>query len=417
MVPSRRLARFLLILGAFVALPTSYGVAQERCDQAFFTEQEIAMLALQRDFEVRFSQQKVANLRMSEGRTIHSQLIPPREGMPVFLFMPGSNRGLTVDHPALLTVSGLGYGVATFNFSTQPMSVSALPKGERPHFRDQRLSIEDFARETEFVADRLRAAGHQEIIPVSLSYSGAASPFLKGFHRVIDTVPMTSSAATDPVSDFGRRMFRATMPGPFGQAFARGILLSKYRDHWQDQVKGILKQFPELDATRADDMVQGYARMSEASEGTSWKNVNAASVSHHTYMFAMGEGPVLLRDQLSTFRRLLTEREDALLYLVGEAGHLIPSDQPHAYAVILHAVAQGTAGLKSGIIMVDPKEGKVTPLEKADALKFIDEVLPQLPTNESVVADQQMGLLKGAMQKLGINSGESGPLPGLGAGQ
>ena len=103
-----------------------------------------------------------------------------------------------------------GFGVATFNFSTQPLSVAQLAEKEEPYFKSHDVSLKDLAEETAAIAGALKKQyGIDNVIPVSLSYSGAVSPFIKGYKLMIETVPMTSAAAENPQLEQYRQMLKA----------------------------------------------------------------------------------------------------------------------------------------------------------------------------------------------------------------
>jgi pimeloyl-ACP methyl ester carboxylesterase len=281
-----------------------------------------------------------------------------------------------------------GFGGATFNFSTQPFSVSTLNKGESPFFRRKNPKLQDLAAEVEAVANLLREKGFANIIPVSLSYSGAVSAHLKGFPLVLETVPMTSTAATNPQLEKFRQTLKAgELFNPiFGPGITRSLLDQAYRKQWTQQTEAITKQF-NLPADRKEDMIEGYTSMSRAAEGFDWKDVRLDSKTRRVFVLAGNEAPTLLRNQIQTFQRLMSERNDALMFLVLESGHVVPAEQPIAYASLIRLLVTNKIGISSGVVIVKPSTGEIQATTGADATKTLEKILEQLPKDSDQAAD------------------------------
>lgn len=396
--------RLLSVLSFSLILQSSQVFAQAKCEAAFKTDAELAQIAAQAELKERIGRTETKVLVMERGRAIYSQVIPGKPGMPTFLLMPGVNRGLTLTDPAPTILASFGYGVASFHFSTQPFSISHLPKGERSYAKTHEMTMADFARETEFVAKALKDAGSPQVIPVSLSFSGAVSPALKGFPLIIETVPMTSSEAANPMSEKGRQMLRLGLAfWPFGNVMGDVVLMAQYRNHWKGQVEAITKQFPDLDAKRADDMLEGYARMSAASEGSAWDVPQLPKDTRRVFVLAAGESPVFFRNQLETFREIYKTHDDALLFVVNKSGHVVPSDQPAAYATLLHVTASGM-GLKKGVVIFDPStNNSVIYATPEQVSTFLDNVIAKLPTTDDVVREQGTEFFRTALKQSGLD--------------
>lgn len=303
--------------------------------------------------------------RMGEGRLIHSQIIAPQNPeRPTLLLMPGSNRSFTSEDLGVRQLVAQGFGVATLNLSAQPFSIAALPGVERPAFFKNEPTLQDFAAEAQFLAERLRADyGIQNIIPVSLSYSGAISPFLKGFPVIVETAPMTSTAASNPVlANYYQSLKLAASFNPiFGPAIMRNSLDTSYRQVWIGQVKEIIDQFG-LPQGRSSDMVEGYVRLSRASEEFAWGNPHISSAiardTRRVFIVGKDEAPLLLKNQIETFKQMRSIRNDTLLFIIEDAGHVIPEMQPAAYAAVFEALSAKYLEDQSGIVIISPATGR-----------------------------------------------------------
>ncbi|MBI3548394.1 MAG: hypothetical protein HY078_04995 [Elusimicrobia bacterium] len=308
--------------------------------------------------------------RIGPGRVLFTQTIrPSHAGKPTFLMLPGVNRSLLAEEPAAKAIAAKGYGVATFNFSVQPLSIAALEEGERPAFRAKDLSLEDLAEEAESFAASLSGT---RLIPVSLSYSGAVSPYLRGFPLIIETAPLTSAAAQNPDLDRYRQTLRAAeLWNPvFGPGITRASLDQSYKSVWRGQVDATLRQF-DLPASRREDMIEGYTVMSRATEGFAWKGLELPAETRRVFILGGGEARPLRSHQIETFLGLLESRTDALLVLIEGAGHIIPSEQPRAFADVLDLIATNGFEIASGVVVVSPSTGRTRVVPAADAAAFL----------------------------------------------
>lgn len=318
--------------------------------------------------------------KLGRGRNVVVQIVEAQPGKPTFLFLPGVNRGLLLEEPAAQELIKNGNGVVGFNFSVQPLSINTLPSSEKAGFYDVEVTLDTLAAEAEGVAKMIKAQYQvKNLLPVSLSYTGAVSNKLKGFPAVIDAVPLTSMAAFSPELAMYRNWLRA---GEFwnpiyGPGITRAALDAAYRMQWTKQVEGMTQQFG-LDRRRAGEMVDGYIRLSRATEGFEWKNGQTDRVKR-TFIFAAKENPALLRTQIEAARERVAKGSGESIFLVNESGHIIPAEQPIAYAKILELVAAGRNA--PGVTLVTPSTGEFKTLSTEDSLRLLDKALKELPTS------------------------------------
>ncbi len=317
-------------------------------------------------------------LRLGNGRIVYFEYLKAaKKGAATFLLMPGVNRSLLMSEDGAQALAKKGYGVATMNFSVQPFSVNELEKNEIPFFMNQSPTLKDLALEVEALAKDLQQQLQAEtVIPVSLSYSGAVSPFLKNFPLVIDTVPLTSSAAQNPELEQYRQSLKlGEMWNPiFGPGITRSLLDQAYRSKWADQVDSLSKQF-NLASDRRSQMIEGYTTLSRATEGFEWDVAQLPAKTRRVFMFAGNEGKGLLEHQVRTFLKVYSADPKSLLFVVKDSGHLIPGDQPESYAGVLDLVAQGKTLEMGGVVEVDPSTRKSRTFQGAQAQKYLIDLV------------------------------------------
>ncbi|MBX2994572.1 MAG: hypothetical protein KF681_07115 [Bdellovibrionaceae bacterium] len=320
-------------------------------------------------------------VRLGTGRQLTVQSIKPATASdPVLLLMPGVNRALLASDPTVTMLAAQGYGVMIFNLSPQPLSVATLAKNERPAFRDHKFELQDLANEVQALAERAKKdMGTDNVIPVSLSYTGAVSAHLKGFPLIFETVPMTSSAATNPKLEEYRQLLKSgEFFNPiFGPGITRNMLDTAYRQQWSQQVETMTKQF-NLPKERRDDMIEGYTVLSRATEGFAWNLKDLSPGTRRVFLLAGNEAPPLLRHQIDTFEALLKTREDALAFLVLETGHVIPSERPEIYSAALKMVTSGSLPMKSGLVVIQPSTNETKMFPGAQAIEVLNKIREQL---------------------------------------
>ncbi|QDK37003.1 hypothetical protein [Bdellovibrio sp. NC01] len=314
-------------------------------------------------------------LRLGDGRVVYFEYAKAtKKDAPTFLLMPGVNRSLLLNESGPKELIARGYGVAAMNFSVQPFSVDALEKNETPFFMtNSKISLADLAAEVQELATDLKEQFQvSDVIPVSLSYSGAVSPFLKNFPVIVEAVPLTSGPAQNPqLEQYRQSLKMGEFWNPiFGPGITRNLLDQAYRSKWSEQVDAISNQFA-FDSSRKDQMIEGYTVLSRATEGYEWDLTTLPSKTRRVFMFAANESKSLLQHQVNTFLALYAKDKNVLLFVVKNSGHVIPSDQPESYAGILDLVAQGKTDKLGGVIEVDPDQHATKTYQNSDAKTYL----------------------------------------------
>ncbi|MBC7539981.1 MAG: hypothetical protein H7281_14255 [Bacteriovorax sp.] len=332
-------------------------------------------------FNSAFAKIEDLTFKMASNRLLAFQIIrAPKDTLPTFLFLPGVNRSLLADDKALQILSRQGFGIVTMNFSTQPFSVSRLEKSIKPSFVGTTYKLEDLATEVSALSDELKKNfGVKTIIPVSISFSGAVSSTMQNAPLIIDAVPMTSSAAVNPDLEAYRTYLKSMeIFNPiFGPALTRSLLDQAYYKKWNDQVDSITKQF-NLNSDRDSDMVEGYTVLSRASEGFVWDTKNTAAQTRRIFIFARNDSALLLKDQLSVFLKVLETTPNALAFIVNDSGHVVPTEQPEAYANILMYLVSADTKAVSGIFEVQPGTDKPKFYKGNEAKQYVTNLINSL---------------------------------------
>lgn len=328
-----------------------------------------------------FAEIEKLTMKLSNDRVVAVEFVKPKSPkMPTFLFLPGVNRGLIANDDALERLTQQGFGVVAMNFSVQPFSVNALEKNVRPAFRSKSFSLDELGQEADILAAQVKKTYQiSNIIPVSISYSSAVSSTLQNYPLIIDVVPMTSSAAVNPQLEAYRATLKAgEIWNPiFGPSITRSMLDQAYYSQWKDQVEAMIQTF-DLNPARRSDMVEGYTVLSRAAEGFVWDTAKTPKTTRRVFMLAHEDDATLLKDQLQLVQRQLNAGANILAFVVKNSGHVLPADQPEAYASIIASVTNGTMKDATGIVEFDPSTSKAKIYKAAEAQKYISSLINSL---------------------------------------
>lgn len=308
--------------------------------------------------------------------TLAYQFRAPQHGRPTYILLPGVNRGTMFSDPAVEALTKDGSGVLAINFSAHPLSVAQLKSDDRINFDG--VTLKSLAQETVALARKIAkqyAIPLEHMIPVTLSYSGAVSPWLTEFPVVVDMVPLTSFRAFNPqLSLYYDTLKAGELLNPiFGPAITRASLDTAYRTQWIPQVQSMIQQYA-LPEARRGDMVEGYTALSRAVEGYSWAKEKPSKSVRRVFVIAENESNSLQADQLRTILDLKSQGYAITTVVIGHSGHIIPSDQPGAYVTALRAVADDRWS-EGTLTWIDPIKNRVSTLEKDAGDKLLRSML------------------------------------------
>lgn len=328
-----------------------------------------------------FAETEKLTMKLANDRIVAFEFVKPNDPkMPTFLFLPGVNRGMIANDDALEALAQQGFGIVAMNFSVQPFSVDALGKNVRPAFRSKSFNLSELGQEADILAAQIKKTFQiQNIIPVSISYSAAVSSTLQNYPLIIDVVPMTSSAAVNPQLETYRATLKAgEIWNPiFGPGITRSLLDQAYFSQWTSQVDAMISTF-NLDTSKKSDMIEGYTVLSRAAEGFVWDISKTSKTTKRVFMLAHDDNSNLLKNQLELVSKMLQEGANVLAFVVNKSGHVMPADQPQAYAAIIASVATGTMKEATGIVEFEPGSSQVKAFKGVEAQKYIQNLINTL---------------------------------------
>ncbi len=349
----------LLIVIVTTALETSV-FARNTCQDLFVSARSETTSA-----------RRLESLRLSVGtgnslRSLALEHLPAQPGQPTLLMMPGAISPVSAGHPAFKKLAQSGVGLVSFAYSHQPGSLKAATREAVQALEQGEVSISGWVAETLTVRDHFARQG-VELIPVSLSFTGAVTPSLQGFNRIIEMVPMTSTDATSATGAAVRDQLKAAaMWNPFfGQQLVRQQIDFSYRAYWQSVVDSLARdpQFPgELRGTLLDQ----YVRQSQAIEGFKWDVASLPRSIQRTFVLAGQESQSLLKHQLQTVVAMIEAGHQPNVVLVKGVGHNIPSSQPDTYAQLLAWAARDSR--LDGLYIFDSATARVESIPRAAML-------------------------------------------------
>lgn len=374
---TRSIAHWLFAGLLFGAAIPSLATLKNRPEKVQFQIADTTPLELAQ----KLKESRSADLYIEKNRVISINYIAARKGKPTYLFLPGVNRSLSLDEAEARMVTEKGNGIISFDFSTQPLSVSKLGQNVKPYFRDPlvKITLSSLAEEVDLVAQQFQAMGVKQIIPVSLSYSGAVTPYLKNYPLIIETAPMTSANAASPELAKYIQNLRSYEPlNPiFGPIINRGLIDQAYRQSWSVQVKNISEAY-NLPKEKNEDMIEGYMTMSRAAEDFDWSQVDVSTKTNRAFIVGENEASELFRSQAQTFLRLSRANKNVSFFVITQAGHIVPVDQPEAYSVILEKIAN-PQGKNLGGGIYDSRTKQLKSMTRVEMEAFVEDVLRRLP--------------------------------------
>lgn len=287
--------------------------------------------------------------KLAPNRVAYIEYVKPQENdLPVLLLGPGVNRGVLSFDRMLSSLKKRGYGYVALHFSTLPHSIAALGTKETPFFEEENFSMKDYAEEFEAVGLWAKKKFKRDVIPVTLSFSGAPSSLLKGFNKVIDLAPMVSLEHARPTLYFYYNNLRvANMFNPFGSAVIRAAMDQTYLPVWRPKAEEMIAGFnfdPELE----DKIIEGYMTSSRSLEGFEWDPKETPNKTMRVFVLAENESESLLEGQVEALMKFFKDDKNTACFFVRGADHAISFSHPVTTASIIDQVVRAKSGGKKG---------------------------------------------------------------------
>ncbi|MCF8060268.1 MAG: hypothetical protein K9K67_13285 [Bacteriovoracaceae bacterium] len=308
--------------------------------------------------------------QLTTNRLAYIEYASPKEnGLPILLLGPGVNRGVLSFDSLLSSLRKKGYGYVSLHFSTLPHSVAALGAEKAPYFEEEDFTMKDYAEEMEAAGLWAKEKFKREVIPVTLSFSGAPSSLLKGFKKIIDLAPMVSLKHARPTLHYYYRNLRlANMFNPFGNAVIRAAMDQSYLTVWRPKTDEMIKGFgfaPELE----EKILAGYMASSRTLEGFEWDPSETPDTTLRAFVLAEEEGDSLLEGQVEALKNFYEINKNTACFFVRGAEHAISFSHPVTTAIIIDKIVKGESSRANGCYDVhDTNDFRFVPEDQFDSL-------------------------------------------------
>ena len=182
------------------------------------------------------------------------------------------------------------------------------------------------------------------------------------FPFVIETVPMVEPREGDPkaaqnVKEWENWLKLNPVMAPFWIRQSRD---AGYYSHWGKIVDLNLQRDPQFygESPRVSDIKLGYVTIARASEDFNLKNWNFRQDHRtHDFVIAEKENPERLLNQKVVIKNYLAAGKPVRVVVITNAGHILPSERPEAYAAIVSLLALQTRKEQVQFAQVESFEG------------------------------------------------------------
>ncbi len=272
------------------------------------------------------------------------------------ILMPGIYRGWNRNSQdqILQELSQRKINWVAFQFSGHPLS--RIQSSANPS--QNSITTEFLAEESLALALEL---GIRHPLFVPLSYSSAASShFLStDVELLIETAPLVEQDETDVGSSQlvkSNNLFCSSVMmqwTPYCVAWQSQKSLY-YSSYWSTYVSGLVTLYPELqDDAVFSSVVEGYMSMAQAVENYDYTETDFSEGPRRLFILGENEEPARLALQLAAIEEYQSQTNHTpYVFVIREAGHVIPSDQPVAYAAVLSRVIKNQLPEKPGVYAV-----------------------------------------------------------------
>lgn len=283
-----------------------------------------------------------------DSREVYIEYGEPKNDLPMLLLGPGVNRGMLSFDNFLDAIKDRGFGYVALHFSTLPHSLDSLGTKKTPYFMKNDFEIEDYAFEFEAVGEWMRRKWKREVVPVSLSFSGAPSSKLKSFPLVVDIAPMTSLDHARPqLGSYLSTLRFANMFNPFGPAIIRAAMDQTYSTVWRPKAEEMIKGFG-FNEELEEKIYEGYMTSSRALESFKWDVTLMPKNGRRVFILGEEEAEDLLEGQVETIEKTLDKGQGARCFYVRGAPHAVSFAKPRTTAKIIELVIRGEEISKPG---------------------------------------------------------------------
>ncbi|MFZ4403664.1 MAG: hypothetical protein ACOYOK_06125 [Pseudobdellovibrionaceae bacterium] len=327
------------------------------CEKLFLPSKVSAVDQLNRPRRSAISQ----IFKLSEDRPVFYEYIEPsNKQQPTLLFLPGINRGLTLNDETAKILIKKGYGIIGFATSAHWQSSGQVPANTKPYFLSQAESKEpmtaaDFAFEVESLVGLLKKQKlvFNQIIPVTVSYSATIAAHLskEHFSQIIETTPMGNFAESNvQAHEYMQNLKNSFAWNPFMGGWLDNMTLQSYRKVWQTYVRQIYDQSSSALQQPYENVLEGYVYLVKAAENFDLRNLDYKNTSQRQFIFAEHEESTRLGIQQQAFemynQSLAPADSTKQPIVIAKATHLAIAENPKAYVEALEHALKNFAKLK-----------------------------------------------------------------------
>jgi pimeloyl-ACP methyl ester carboxylesterase len=273
-------------------------------------------------------------LKLSSGASITALSSITDPSRPTIILLPGIYRGYLQNEKVLHFLTQKKINWVSLHFSRHPQSIlagSLLLSGM--------ISSEQLAHEVLLLKKNLRI---QKPVLVSLSFSASLSPYLKkkDFPVLIETAPMGRFDETQ-VPDQNYQNWQQWMNQfpVWGPWLVQSNEYWSYRAYWLKEVDGLVGTYPQYLSKRIT-IAEGLAQLAWSTRNFDLRNQNFKTGPERFWILGEKENAQRLKIQQEAIQlqRQQTGSQGRRVYVIKNAGHIVPFEQPQSYVNALAAI-------------------------------------------------------------------------------
>lgn len=323
----------------------------------------LLLLAIQ----ISFAQNKIQKglIPLNTGLVISYEASITSSANPVLVFLPGIYRGLTQKDDFIKQLSKTNLNWVTFHYSLQPESHINVKK-INPTTVFDKVDLKELSLEPYILTQALKI---QKPIFISLSYSSLiSSTWSKNYIPwLVEVSPMGRFDEQNPgFSAYGQAWEIWMKQIPFwGSVVTNSTKEIAYYNYWTLMVQGLRLTKSEFNNPQHfANSVSGYVRMTKIAEGFDFRKQNFMLTPNRVFVLAEKEDAY--RSQIQKEAIALYQKQTGktpYVFIVKDAGHIIPMDTPAAYLQILNRIYTGQLPADKNTAVVS-KEGHIEWLKR-----------------------------------------------------
>lgn len=294
---------------------------------------------------ITFAQNQIQKglIPLSNGLVISYEASIKTPQNPVLVLLPGLYRGLTSEDDFIKELAQTPINWVSFHFSLQPESHMFVKK-INPTNLFEKVNLKTLSQEAFIVTQHLKI---QKPLFVSLSYSSIISSIWSKNYVpwMVEVSPMGRYDEQNPgFSAYGQAWEAWMKLIPFWGSVVTGTTKEvAYHNYWTLMVQGLKSKKPELNnPTLFSQAVSGYVRMSKIAEDFDIRKQNFSLTPNRIFILAQKEDSYRLQLQKEALALYQNQVGKApYVFVVKDAGHIIPMDSPKAYLQALSTIYSG----------------------------------------------------------------------------